>query len=112
MDSNMAKTGYEMQKGAREAIVGLCAIHLLISANGAPWGCAVNNLHNCSVHSKGKRKIQMRQADDGPQMGLGKCTKLTKEVFQLFEKKEEEQEGSGSLVMAKQETKTFNCFQL
>lgn len=35
MDSNMAKTGYEMQKGAHEATVGLCAIRLLTSVNGA-----------------------------------------------------------------------------
>jgi hypothetical protein len=47
MDSNMAKTGYEMQKGAHEATVDLCAIHLLTSVNGAPWGCVVSKLHNC-----------------------------------------------------------------
>ena len=94
MDSSMAKTGYEMQKGAHEAIVGLCAIHLLISANGAPWGCAVNNLHNCSVHSKGTKKIQMRQADDGPQMGLVKCTKADKGGLSAVR---EERRGTGGL---------------
>lgn len=90
-----------------EAPVDLCAIHRLISVKGAPRGCAVSKLHNCSVHSGGTRKTQMRRADDGPRWDWGSALRLTKEPIQLYEKKEEEQGGLGIPCDGKAGNKNF-----